>query len=641
MKFISPFLFVGEDCGLLTYADRGSRRLPTILQGCPFPPRRALPLKLDHIRNFCIVAHIDHGKSTLADRLIEATGMLQKREMKAQVLDTLDLERERGITIKLNAVRMSYDARDGSTYELNLIDTPGHVDFTYEVSRSLAACEGAILVVDASQGIQAQTLSNLFLALDAGLQIIPVLNKIDLPGAEPERRKQEVHDLLGVDPDDILMVSAKEGIGIAELLEEVVKRVPAPAGDPDGPLRALIYDSFYDRYRGAIPSVRVVDGVLRPGTKITFGASDSVYEVAEVGYNQLRQVKTDELGPGEVGYVVANVRSVKETRAGDTIFDATNKASEPLPGYKEVRSFVFAGLYPTDTTQYETLRDALEKLQLNDASLQYEPETSTALGFGFRCGFLGLLHMEIVQERLGREYELELVTTVPSVEYRVYLTDGTMRLIENPSLMPSATIIDNIEEPYVKARIMAPAEYIGGIMTLGTERRGVYKNMTYLDTARVEFDWEFPLGEIILDFFDRLKTISRGYASLDYEILEYRRSDLVKLDMLINGDPVDAFSVIIHRDKAYEWGRKIADKLRELIPRQLFEVAIQAAIGQKVIARTSVKPLRKDVLAKCYGGDISRKRKLLEKQKEGKKRMKQVGSVEIPQEAFLAVLQVD
>jgi GTP-binding protein LepA len=598
-------------------------------------------LNLDHIRNFCIVAHIDHGKSTLADRLIETTGMLQKREMKAQVLDTLDLERERGITIKLNAVRMSYDAEDGSTYELNLIDTPGHVDFTYEVSRSLAACEGALLVVDASQGIQAQTLSNLFLALDAGLQIIPVLNKIDLPGAEPERRKQEVHDLLGADPDEILMVSAKEGIGIREVLEAVVKRVPPPQGNPTGPLRALIYDSYYDKYRGAIPSVRVVDGVIRPGTQITFGASDSVYEVAEVGYNQLRQVKTDELGPGEVGYVVANVRSVKETRAGDTIFDATNKAVEPLPGYKEVRSFVFAGLYPTDTTQYETLRDALEKLQLNDASLQYEPETSTALGFGFRAGFLGLLHMEIVQERLSREYELELVTTVPSVEYRVFRTDGTMELVENPSLMPPATIIEKIEEPFVKARIMAPADYIGGIMTLGTERRGVYKNMTYLDTARVEFDWEFPLAEIILDFFDRLKTISRGYASLDYEILEYRASDLVKLDMLINGDPVDAFSVIIHRDKAYEWGRKIADKLRELIPRQLFEVAIQAAIGQKVIARTTVKPLRKDVLAKCYGGDITRKRKLLEKQKEGKKRMKQVGSVEIPQEAFLAVLQVD
>jgi GTP-binding protein LepA len=598
-------------------------------------------MNLDHIRNFCIVAHIDHGKSTLADRLIEATGMLQKREMKEQVLDTLDLERERGITIKLNAVRMTYRAKDGSSYELNLIDTPGHVDFTYEVSRSLAACEGAILVVDASQGIQAQTLSNLFLALDAGLEIIPVLNKIDLPGAEPERRKQEVHDLIGVDPDDILLVSAKEGLGIPELLEQIVKRVPPPKGDPDGPLRALIYDSFYDRYRGAIPSVRVVDGTIRVGTQITFGASESVYEVAEVGYNQLRQVKTDELGPGEVGYVVANVRSVKETRAGDTIFDATNRAAEPLPGYRDVRSFVFAGIYPTDTQNYETLRDALEKLQLNDASLHYEPETSTALGFGFRCGFLGLLHMEIVQERLEREYELDLVTTVPSVEYRVYRTDGQMQLIENPSLMPSSTVIDYVEEPYVKARIMAPSDYIGPIMTLGTERRGVYRNMTYLDQSRVEFDWEFPLAEIILDFFDRLKTISRGYASLDYEMLEYRRSDLVKLDMLINGDPVDAFSVIIHRDKAYEWGRKIADKLRELIPRQLFEVAIQAAIGQKVIARTTVKPLRKDVLAKCYGGDITRKRKLLEKQKEGKKRMKQVGAVEIPQEAFLAVLQVD
>jgi GTP-binding protein LepA len=567
--------------------------------------------------------------------------MLQKREMKEQVLDTLDLERERGITIKLNAVRMTYAAKDGTSYELNLIDTPGHVDFTYEVSRSLAACEGAILVVDASQGIQAQTLSNLFLALDAGLEIIPVLNKIDLPGAEPEKRKQEVHDLLGVDPDDILLVSAKEGVGIPELLEQVVKRVPAPKGDPKGPLRALIYDSYYDRYRGAIPSVRVVDGTIRAGTQITFGASESVYEVAEVGYHQLRQVKTDSLGPGEVGYVVANVRSVKETRAGDTIFDATNRATQPLPGYRDVRSFVFAGIYPTDTQNYETLRDALEKLQLNDASLHYEPETSTALGFGFRCGFLGLLHMEIVQERLEREYELDLVTTVPSVEYRVYRTDGEMQLIENPSLMPASTVIDYVEEPYVKARIMAPSDYIGPIMTLGTERRGVYKNMTYLDQTRVEFDWEFPLAEIILDFFDRLKTISRGYASLDYEMLEYRSSDLVRLDMLINGDPVDAFSVIIHRDKAYEWGRKIADKLKELIPRQLFEVAIQAAIGQKVIARTTVKPLRKDVLAKCYGGDITRKRKLLEKQKEGKKRMKQVGAVEIPQEAFLAVLQVD
>jgi GTP-binding protein LepA len=598
-------------------------------------------VKLDHIRNFCIVAHIDHGKSTLADRLIEETGMLQKREMKAQVLDTLDLERERGITIKLNAVRMTYAALDGSEYELNLIDTPGHVDFTYEVSRSLAACEGAILVVDASQGIQAQTLSNLFLAMDAGLEIIPILNKIDLPGAEPDRRAQEVSDLLGVDPDGILRVSAKAGIGIRELLEAVVAQVPAPVGDANAPLRALIYDSYYDKYRGAIPSVRVVDGTLKKGTKITFGASEAVYEVDEVGYNQLRQVQTDSLGPGEVGYVVASVRSVSETRAGDTIFDANNRAAEALPGYQEVRSFVFAGMYPTDTQQYETLRDALEKLKLNDASLNYQPETSTALGFGFRCGFLGLLHMEIVQERLTREYELDLVQTVPSVEYKVYKTDGTMELVENPALMPNTAVIDRIEEPYVKARIMAPADYIGPIMTLGTERRGVYKNMTYLDQQRVEFDWEFPLGEIILDFFDRLKSISRGYASLDYEMLEYRASDLVRLDMLINGEAIDAFSVICHTDKAYDWGRKIADKLKELIPRQLFEVIIQAAIGTKVIARTTVKAVRKDVLAKCYGGDISRKRKLLEKQKEGKKRMKQVGSVEIPQEAFLAVLQVD
>ena len=598
-------------------------------------------MNLDHIRNFCIVAHIDHGKSTLADRLIEETGMLQKREMQAQVLDTLDLERERGITIKLNAVRMTYTADNGQEYELNLIDTPGHVDFTYEVSRSLAACEGAVLVVDASQGIQAQTLSNLFLAMDAGLEIIPILNKIDLPGAEPDRRAQEVSDLLGCDPDSILRVSAKAGIGIHELLEAVVADVPAPVGDDKAPLRALIYDSYYDKYRGAIPSVRVVDGVLRKGTKITFGASESVYEVDEVGYNQLRQVQTESLGPGEVGYVVASVRSVSETRAGDTIFDANNRAAEALPGYQEVRSFVFAGMYPTDTQQYETLRDALEKLKLNDASLNYQPETSTALGFGFRCGFLGLLHMEIVQERLTREFDLDLVQTVPSVEYKVYKTDGVMELVENPALMPNSAVIDRIEEPYVKARIMAPADYIGPIMTLGTERRGVYKNMTYLDQQRVEFDWEFPLGEIILDFFDRLKSISRGYASLDYEMLEYRASDLVRLDMLINGDPIDAFSVICHTDKAYDWGRKIADKLKELIPRQLFEVIIQAAIGTKVIARQTVKAVRKDVLAKCYGGDISRKRKLLEKQKEGKKRMKQVGSVEIPQEAFLAVLQVD
>jgi GTP-binding protein LepA len=598
-------------------------------------------LKLDHIRNFCIVAHIDHGKSTLADRLIESTGMLEKRAMKAQVLDTLDLERERGITIKLNAVRMSYRARDGRDYEFNLIDTPGHVDFTYEVSRSLAACEGAILVVDASQGIQALTLSNLFLALDAGLDIIPVLNKIDLPGAEPERRRQELIDLLGSTPDEILAVSAKEGTGIPELLEAVVARIRPPEGNPDAPLRALIFDSYYDRYRGAIPSVRVVDGVIRPDMKITFGASDNVYEVSEVGYRELREVKAASLGPGEVGYVVANVRHVQETRVGDTVFDADNPATEPLPGYQDIHPMVFAGIYPTDPNRYPDLRDALERLRLNDASLQYEPETSTALGFGFRCGFLGLLHMEIVQERLEREFDLDLVTTVPNVKYHVYLTDGERELIENPSRMPHGSVIDHVEEPFVRARIVAPAEYIGAIMTLGTERRGVYKDMSYVDASRVEFDWEFPLAEIILDFYDKLKTVSRGYAGLDYEMLDYRASALVKLDMLINGEPVDAFSVIIHRDKAYEWGRKVADKLKELIPRQLFEVVIQAAIGTKIIARTTVKPLRKNVLAKCYGGDITRKRKLLEKQKEGKKRMKQVGSVEIPQEAFLAVLQVE
>jgi GTP-binding protein LepA len=598
-------------------------------------------LQLDSIRNFCIVAHIDHGKSTLADRLIEATATLGKRQMKEQVLDTLDLERERGITIKLNAVRMTYPGRDGRSYELNLIDTPGHVDFTYEVSRSLAACEGAILVVDASQGVQAQTLSNLFLALDAGLEIVPVLNKIDLPGAEPDRRRQELVDLLGVDPERILAVSAKEGVGVPELLEEIVARVPPPKGEPDAPLRALIFDSYYDRYRGAIPSVRVVDGALRPGMNITFGANSAEYEVSEVGYLQLRQVETDALTAGEVGYLVASERSVGETRAGDTIFDAANRATSALPGYKDVHSMVFAGIYPTDTTQYEALRDALAKLKLNDASLQYEPETSTALGFGFRCGFLGLLHMDIVQERLEREFDLDLVTTVPNVEYHVHLTDGSMQLIENPSKMPHGANVERIEEPYVKARIVAPTDYIGAIMSLGNERRGVYRNMSYIDTTRVEFDWEFPLAEIVLDFYDRLKTISRGYASLDYEMLDYRPSALVKLDMLINGDAVDAFSVIIHRDKAYEWGRKVADKLKELIPRQLFEVVIQAAIATKVVARTTVKPLRKNVLAKCYGGDITRKRKLLEKQKAGKRRMKQVGAVEIPQEAFLAVLQVD
>jgi len=594
------------------------------------------------IRNFCIVAHIDHGKSTLADRLIEATGAVEKRLMREQLLDTMDLERERGITIKLNAVRMGYKAPDGKEYELNLIDTPGHVDFTYEVSRSLAACEGAILVVDASQGIQAQTLSNLFLALDAGLEIIPVLNKIDLPGAEPERRAQEIIDLIGARREEILSVSAKEGTGIPDLLEAIVKRVPSPRGREEAPLRALIFDSYFDRYRGAVPSVRVVDGTIRTGMEIAFGAHpEDVYVVDEVGYLQLGQRRADVLEAGEVGYVIANLRSVSDTRAGDTILDANERASELLPGYREVKSMVFAGIYPTDSEQYEGLRDALEKLKLNDASLQYEPESSTALGFGFRCGFLGLLHMEIVGERLEREFSLDLITTVPTVEYHVYMADGTMSLLEAPSKLPDPTSIDRIEEPFVKARIMAPADYVGGIMKLGQERRGVYLGMKYLDTTRVEFDWEFPLGEIVLDFYDKLKGLSRGYASLDYEMAGYRASELVRLDMLINGDPVDAFSVIIHRDKAYEWGRKVAEKLKELIPRQLFQVIVQAAIGNKIIARETISALRKDVLAKCYGGDITRKRKLLEKQKEGKKRMKQLGSVEIPQEAFLAVLQVD
>ncbi|HEX4573787.1 MAG TPA: translation elongation factor 4 [Gemmatimonadales bacterium] len=599
-------------------------------------------MRLDHIRNFCIVAHIDHGKSTLADRLIELTGTLDKRLMREQVLDTMDLERERGITIKLNAVRMNYHARNGGIYELNLIDTPGHVDFTYEVSRSLAACEGAILVVDASQGIQAQTISNLFLALDAGLEIIPVLNKIDLPGAEPDRRAAELHELIGVKPEEILRISAKEGTNVPELLEAVVARVPPPRGAADAPLRALIFDSYYDRYRGAIPSIRVVDGVVRPGMKIAFGAHrDDLYQVDEVGYLQLGHKPTEELAAGEVGYVVANVRGVRETRPGDTVFDAEHRAVPLLPGYRDIKSMVFAGLYPTNAEQFEELRDALAKLQLNDASLHYEPESSVALGFGFRCGFLGLLHMEIVRERLEREFNLDLISTVPNVEYHVHKTDGAVEVVENPSLMPHGSTVDHIEEPYVKARIVAPAEYIGAIMKLGQERRGVYRGMHYVDPTRVDFGWEFPLAEIILDFYDKLKTISRGYASLDYEFLEYRPADLVKLDMLLNGDAVDAFSVIIHRDKAFDWGRKIAEKLRELIPRQLFEVVIQAAIGTKVIARETIRPLRKNVTAKCYGGDVTRKRKLLEKQKEGKKRMKQVGTVEIPQEAFLAVLQVD
>ena len=599
-------------------------------------------MRQSRIRNFCIVAHIDHGKSTLADRLIEATGAVAKRQMREQLTDTMELERERGITIKLNAVRMTYRAADGADYELNLIDTPGHVDFTYEVSRSLNACEGAILVVDASQGIQAQTISNLFLAMDAGLEIIPVLNKIDLPGAEPERRAQEIMELIGARREEILAVSAKEGTGVPELLEELVRRVPPPVGDPAAPLRALIFDSYFDRYRGAIPSIRVVDGVLKPGMRIAFGAHpDDKYPVDEVGYMQIVPKETPQLEAGEVGFFVASLREVRDARVGDTVLDADNPAAELLPGYREVKSMVFAGVYPTDSEQYESLRDALEKLRLNDASLQYEPESSTALGFGFRCGFLGLLHMEIVQERLEREFGLNLISTVPTVEYHVYRTDGVLVILENPSALPDPSEIARIEEPYVKARIMAPAEFIGGIMKLGQDRRGVYNGMHYIDTSRVEFDFEFPLGEIVLDFHDRLKSLSKGYASLDYEMAGYRASPLVKLDLLINSDQIDAFSVIIHRDKAYEWGRKVAEKLKELIPRQLFQVSIQAAIGNKVIARETISAFRKDVLAKCYGGDVSRKRKLLEKQKEGKKRMKQIGALEIPQEAFLAVLQVD
>jgi GTP-binding protein LepA len=597
-------------------------------------------MRIEHIRNFCIVAHIDHGKSTLADRLLQETRTLDRREMREQVLDSMDLERERGITIKLNAIRMGYTAQDGREYQLNLIDTPGHVDFTYEVSRSLAACEGAILVVDASQGIQAQTLSNLFLALDAGLDIVPVLNKIDLPGAEPERRRAELVELLGVAPEDVILASAKEGLGIPEILEAVVRTVPPPEGDPGAPPRALIFDSFYDKYRGAIPSIRVVDGVFRPGMRITFGSNDAEYEIDDVGFLQLGNFKLPELRTGEVGYLTAAIKRVADTKVGDTILDAHNRATQLLAGYQEAKPMVFSGLYPTDTDQYEELRDALEKLKLNDASLSYEPETSSALGFGFRCGFLGLLHMEIIQERLEREWNLDLISTVPNVEYRVVMTDGQELWLENPTALPDRTRIDRIEEPYVKGRILCPAEYIGGVQKLCHERRGDFRGMSFLDPTRVEIDYDLPLAEIVLDFYDRLKSVTRGYASFDYEFSEFRPNRLVRLDMLINGDEIDAFSVIIHEDKAYEQGRAVAEKLKELIPRQQFEVAVQATIGNRIIARESIKAIRKNVTAKCYGGDITRKRKLLEKQKEGKKRMKQVGSVEIPQEAFLAVLKV-
>ena len=586
------------------------------------------------------MAHIDHGKSTLADRLLEGTHTLDPREMRAQVLDDNELERERGITIKLHAVRMRYQAQDGKEYEFNLIDTPGHVDFTYEVSRSLAACEGAILVVDATQGPQAQTLSNLFLALDAGLEIIPVVNKIDLPGAEPERRRDEVADLLGVPPETILLTSAKEGTGIEEVLEAVVERIPEPLGDAEAPLRALIFDSYYDKYLGAVPSVRVVDGTLQPGMKITFGNVNASYEVTEVGSMRLGRIPAKALTPGEVGYVVAAIKAVGDTRVGDTILDADNPSTELLPGYQEARPMVFAGLYPTDTDDYENLRDALERLRMNDASLQYEPETSTALGFGFRCGFLGLLHMEIVQERLEREFSVDMITTVPNVEYHVLLTDGTELRVESPTALPDPGTVTTIAEPIVLARILCPSEYIGNVQKLCHDRRGIFRDMSYPDPQRVELDFELPLSEIVLDFYDRLKSSTRGYAALDYEFLEMRSGALVRLDILVNGDPVDAFSVIIHEDKAYLYGRDLVRKLKELIPRQQFPVALQAAMGNNVIARTNVKAVRKNVTAKCYGGDVTRKRKLLERQKVGKKRMKQVGTVEIPQEAFLAVLSL-
>ena len=593
------------------------------------------------IRNFCIIAHIDHGKSTLADRLLEATATLSSRQMRDQVLDSNELERERGITIKLHAVRMSYRAGDGRDFTFNLIDTPGHVDFTYEVSRSLAACEGAILVVDATQGIQAQTLSNLFLALDADLEIVPVLNKIDLPGAEPEQRRHEVAELMGIDPGDVLEASAKEGSGIGAILDAVVDRIPPPEGDAAAPLRALIFDSYYDQYLGAVPSVRVVDGTLCAGMSITFGAVSARYEVTEVGHLRLGRVPAKSLGPGDVGYLVAAIKAVADTRVGDTVLDAANPAKDLLPGYKEAKPMVFAGLYPSDADDYEELRDALDRLRLNDASLHFEPEMSRALGFGFRCGFLGLLHMEIVQERLDREFGVKLITTVPNVKYRVALADGTVLSIENPTDLPDRALVDSVAEPVVLARIVTPAAYIGNVQKLCHERRGVFKGMSYLDPRRVEMDFELPLAEIVLDFYGRLKGGTKGYAGLEYELHEYRAGDLVKLDVMVNREPVDAFSVILHRDNAYHHGLSLVRKLKQLIPRQQFEVALQAAIGGQIIARQTIKAVRKNVTAKCYGGDITRKRKLLERQREGKRRMKQVGSVEIPQEAFMAVLQLD
>ncbi len=596
---------------------------------------------MNHIRNFCIIAHIDHGKSTIADRLLETTGTVSDREAKAQILDSMDLERERGITIKSHAIQMEYKANDGFNYVLNLIDTPGHVDFTYEVSRSLAACEGALLIVDASQGVEAQTISNLYLAIGSGLEIIPVLNKIDLPGAEPERIAQQVIDLLGCNKEDLIYASAKAKIGIKEILEAVVAKIPPPKGDPDKPLQALIFDSVFDPYRGAIAYVRVMNGVIKEKEKMRFFAHDKEYIAEEVGTLRLGKIRTGQITAGSVGYIVGGIKDVKDTKVGDTITHAKGGATDPLPGYQEIKPMVYSGLYPTNTEDFEDLRDALDKYILNDASLIYEPETSVALGFGFRCGFLGLLHMEIVQERLFREFDQAIITTLPNVEYVVYKRNGEKVIVDNPDHMPPVGDIDLIEEPYVKAQIVTPSEYVGGIMKLAMDKRGIYKNTTYIDPTRADLSFEFPLAEIIFDFYDKLKSISRGYASFDYELIGYQESDLIKLDILLNAEPVDALSMIVHRSKSYDWGRKVCDKLKDLIPRQLFEISIQAAIGSKVISRSTVKAMRKNVIAKCYGGDISRKRKLLEKQKEGKKRMKQVGNVEIPQEAFLAVLQIE
>ncbi len=594
-----------------------------------------------NIRNFCIVAHIDHGKSTLADCLLERTGTITEREAKEQILDDLELERERGITIKSHAIQMKYKAKDGKNYIFNLIDTPGHVDFTYEVSRSLAACEGALLVVDAAQGVEAQTISNLYLAIEAGLEIIPVLNKIDLPSAEVDKVKNQIIDLIGCEPEDILMVSAKSKLGIEEVLETIVKKIPPPKGNPDAPLQALIFDSVFDAYRGAIAYIRVVNGTIKTNDKIKFFITDKEWEAEEIGVLGLRKVKVDELSAGNVGYLIAGIKDVHDTKVGDTVTHVKGGVKEPLPGYKVVKPMVYSGLYPTDSEEFEDLRDALEKFTLNDSALIYQPETSAALGFGFRCGFLGLLHMEIVQERLLREYNQSIITTLPNVEYYVFKTDGEKIIVDNPALMPPVGDIDYVEEPYVKAQIVVPSEYVGNIMKLAMDKRGEYKNTTYIDPTRADLQYNFPLSEIIFDFYDKLKSMTRGYASLDYEYIGYKESELVRLDILLNSEPVDALSMIVHKSKAYDWGRKICTKLKDLIPRQMFEISIQAAIGTKVISKSVVKALRKNVLAKCYGGDITRKRKLLEKQKEGKKRMKQVGNVEIPQEAFLAVLQIE